>query len=67
MVVEESKLIRVPFCPGHSAGAWLGWLDCVTNRECFRYLGPITTSRHSYCTHCRYGQHFVLCQCLQFS
>ena len=67
MVVEESMLMRVPFCPGRSAGAWLDQLDCVSNRECFRYLGPITTSRQSYRSHCRHGQHFMLCQCLQFS
>ena len=67
MVVDESMLMRVPFCPGRTTGAWLGWLDCVMNRERFGYFGSITTSRHSYRPHCRYGQHFMLCQRLQFS
>ena len=67
MVVDESMLMRVPFCPGQKTGAGSGWLVCVTNRECFWYLGSITTSRHSYRAHCRYGQHFMLGQGLQFS
>lgn len=67
MVVEESMLIRVPFCPGQTTGAWLNRLDCVMICESFRYLGSITTSRHSYRSLCRYGQHFMLCQRLQFS
>ena len=67
MVVDESMLMRVPFCPGQTTGAWLGRLDCVADRECFRYFGPITTSRHSYRAHCRYGQHFMLSERLQFS
>lgn len=67
MVVDESMLIRVPFCPGRSAGAWLGRLDCVVNRKRFGYLSPITPSRHSYHPHCRYGQYFVLGEYLQFA
>lgn len=67
MVVDESMLMRVPFCPGHSAGAWLGWLDCVTDCEYFGYLGSITPSHHPYRPHGRYRQYFVLCQSLQFS
>lgn len=67
MVVDESMLMRVPFCPGRSAGAWLDQLDCVSNRECFGYLGSIITSRHSYRSHRWYGQHFMLGQDLQFS
>lgn len=67
MVVDESMLMWVPFCPGRSAGAWLDRLDCVSNRKGFRYLGPITTSRQSYRSHCWHGQYFVLGQCFQFS